>query len=35
MLEVKNTVATLYYDIDFETAREFCDWISENKNATE
>lgn len=35
MLEIKNTVATLYYDIDFETAREFCDWISENKNATE
>lgn len=35
MLEIKGTFATLYHDIDDETAEEFLDWISEHKNASE
>lgn len=35
MLEVKGTCATLYHEIDDDTAEEFLDWISEHENASE
>lgn len=35
MLEVKGICATLYYNIDDDTAEEFLDWVSENENASE
>lgn len=35
MLKVSKTTATLYGDIDFKTARNFCNWVKKHEDAEE